>query len=180
MKKYPVFLGLQAEGREWVTMFSTDSVAIFDYVFTDAMTFTDAAGRRNRLWIKEEAFVDDPQIFMEYLVKQIETILSNEKIDIYVNPTFLPDTLKSRYNELWTPERMERVVVALKENQIAMEINSRLMLPSPEFIKMAKKAGVKFTMGTNNVTADLGYLEFGMKMINECNLEPKDFWKCKK
>jgi hypothetical protein len=180
MKKYPVFHALQAEGREWVNLFSKDSIALFDYVFTDAMTFTDAKGNRNRLWIKDETFITDPQIFMEYLVKQIETIFSTENVDIYVNPTFLPDTLKSQYDELWTPERMKRVVTVLKNNNIAMEINSRLMIPSPAFIKMAKEAGVKFTMGTNNTNADLGYLEYGLKMINECNLKPEDFWKCRK
>lgn len=180
MRSYPVFLAMQAEGREWVNLFSPDSVALFDYVFTDAMTFTDAKGRRNRLWIKEETFVDDPQEFMEYLVQQIETILSHEKVNIYVNPTYLPDTLKARYDELWTPERMARVVAALKNNGIAMEINSRLMLPSPAFIKLAKESGVKFTMGTNNTNAELGLLEYSLNMINECNLKPDDFWKCTK
>ena len=177
---YPVFHGLQGEGREWYSLFSPDSIALFDYAFTDAMTFTDAKGNRNRLWIKEETWVEDPQEFMDYLVVQIETILANEKVDIYVNPTFLPDTLKLMYHELWTPERMKRVVTALKENNIAMEINSRLKLPSAEFIKMAKDAGVKFTMGTNNTDAELGYLEYGLNMINECKLLPEDFWKCEK
>ncbi len=177
---YPVFHGLQGEGREWHSLFSPDSIALFDYVFTDAMTFTDAKGIRNRLWIKEETWVDDPQKLMDYLVVQIETILANGKVDIYVNPTFLPDTLKSDYNELWTQERMNRVVTALKENNKAMEINSRLKLPSAEFIKMAKNAGVKFTMGTNNTDAELGYLEYGLNMINESNLIPEDFWKCEK
>jgi len=178
VKNYPVFHGLQGEGREWVSLFSPDSVSLFDYAFTDAMTFTDAKGNRNRLWIKEETWVEDPEEFMDYLVIQIETILSNEKVNIYVNPTFLPDTLKSRYAELWTPERMKRVVAALKNNNIAMEINSRLMLPSPDFIILAKKAGVKFTMGTNNTDKELGYLEYGLNMINECKLTPDDFWKC--
>jgi hypothetical protein len=180
IRKYPVYHGLQCEGREWKSLFSPDSVKLFDYVFTDAMTFTDADGNRNRLWIKEETHVKDPEVFMEYLVKQIETILATENVDIYVNPTYLPDTISSRYTELWTPERMQRVVNALKSNGVAMEINSRFRLPSPEFIKMAKAAGVKFTMGTNNGDADLGYLEYGLDMILECNLKPEDFWKCTK
>ena len=160
VKHYPVFHGLQGEGREWVSLFSADSVALFDYSFTDAMTFTDADGNRNRLWIKEETHVNDPQVFMEYLVAQIETILANEKVSIYVNPTFLPDTLKSQYDELWTPERMNRVIAALKNNSVALEINSRLRIPSPAFIKLAKEAGIKFTLGTNNTDANLGYLEY--------------------
>lgn len=180
MHSQPVYHALQAEGREWVNLFSPDSVALFDYVFTDAMTYTDAEGRRNRLWIKEEAFVSDPQVFMEYLVNQIETIFSNENVDIYVNPTFLPDTLKSKYDELWTPARMQRVIDVLQKNNIALEINSRLMIPSATFIKLARKAGVKFTMGTNNTNSELGYLEYGLNMISECGLKPDDFWKCAK
>ena len=54
LKNYPQFLiGMQAEGREWLNNFSKESTNKFDYVFTDAMTFTDAKGRRNRIWIKE-------------------------------------------------------------------------------------------------------------------------------
>jgi len=180
MQNYPVYHALQAEGREWVNLFSRDSIVLFDYVFTDAMTFTDVKGRRNRLWIKEEAFVDDPQQFMDYLVNQIETIFSNENVDIYVNPSYLPDTLNPRYNELWTTDRINRVVTVLKNNGIALEINSRFKIPSPAFIKAAKEAGVKFTLGTNNTGPELGYLEYGLSMINECNLTPEDFWKCSK
>jgi len=55
MKDYPQFyMAMQAEGREWVNIFSQESRAKFDYVFTDAMTFTDEKGRRNRIWIKNE------------------------------------------------------------------------------------------------------------------------------
>ena len=54
MKGQPVFLGMQAEGREWVNLFSKEAIAKFDYVFTDAMTFTDDNGKRMRLWIEEE------------------------------------------------------------------------------------------------------------------------------
>ncbi len=177
---YPVYHGLQCEGREWTSLFSPDSVALFDYIFTDAMTFFDAEGRRNRLWINEEVFMNDPQEFMEYLVSQVETILSHEKVNIYVNPTFLPEALQSQYDELWTNDRMIRVISVLKDNNIAMEINSRYKIPSPAFIKLAKEYGVKFTMGTNNVDANLGYLEYGLRIINECQLQPQDFWKCKK
>ena len=83
MKKYPeFFVGMQAEGREWVKIFSKESIAKFDYVFTDAMTFTDAKGRRNRIWIKNETWIDDEQKFMDYLVKTIVKIKNEETINI--------------------------------------------------------------------------------------------------
>ena len=177
MKDYPVALAVQAEGREWVDLVSPDTVVLYDYVFTDAMTFTDAKGRRMRLWIKDEVFVDDEQEFMEYLVQKIEDILKDEPIDIYVNPFYLPEIIRDKYDELWTEERLERVVRALKDNNVALEINARLKLPKPKLIKMAKKADVKFTFGTNNVSPELGYLAYCLKMIDECDLEPSDFWR---
>ena len=133
---------------------SKETIAKFDYVFTDAMTWTNDNGKRMRLWIKDELEVGDPQHFMDQLVDRIEKILKNEPIDIYVNPTYLPDEINTRYDELWTPERMERVIKALVESGIALEINARRQIPSAGFIKRAKAAGRKFTFGTNNGGAD--------------------------
>lgn len=179
VKGSPTFKGMQAEGREWVTLFSNEAVAQFDYVFTDALTFTDAKGRRNRIWIPEEVWVDDKQQFMDQLVGKIEAIFSQEPVDIYVNPTVLPDQLMDEYDELWTTERMERVVKVLAENNIALEINARYELPKPEMIKMAKAAGVKFSFGTNNGGSELGRLEYCLEMIEECKLTPNDMFELK-
>jgi hypothetical protein len=179
VKGSPTFKGMQAEGREWITLFSPEAVAQFDYVFTDAMTFTDYKGRRNRIWIPEEVWVDDKQQFMDQLVEKIEAIFSQEPVDIYVNPTVLPDELKPEYGSLWTKERMERVVKVLAENNIALEINARYKVPGAEMIKMAKAAGVKFTFGTNNTGRDLGQLEYCIQMIEECKLTPNDMFEIK-
>lgn len=175
----PTFKGMQAEGREWVTLFSPEAVAKFDYVFTDAMTFTDKKGRRNRIWIPEEVWVDDKQQFMDDLVAKIEAIFSQEPVDIYVNPTVLPAVLMEEYDQLWTRERMERVVKVLAENGIALEINARYKTPKAEMIKMAKEAGVKFSFGTNNTGRELGKLDYCIEMIQECGLTPNDMFEIK-
>ncbi|MBN1480165.1 DUF1080 domain-containing protein [candidate division KSB1 bacterium] len=170
------YLAMQAEGREWLDLFATETVAKFDYVFTDAMTWTNNSGKRLRLWIKEETEVGDPQDFMEQLVQSIEQILT-EPVDIYVNPTYLPDEIAHLYDDLWTPERMDRVIQALVENKVALEINDRRKIPSADFIKRAKAAGVKFTFGTNNGGIDdLGRLEYCLAMVQECGLQPSDMW----
>ena len=179
-KDYPVYKAMQAEGREWVNIFSKDKIALFDYVFTDAMTWTDKKGRRMRLWIKDEVFVDDKQDFMGQLVDQIVTIMENEPIDIYVNSTYLPEVLQPEYDELWTPERMDKVINAAIANDIAIEINARFEIPSAAFIKRAKAAGAKFSLGTNNGGNELGYLEYAIEMLEECGLEPDDFFVPKK
>jgi len=174
----PVYKALQAEGREWVRMFSKATLEKFDYVFTDSMTWTDDRGKRMRLWIPEEVgTIADPQRFMDTLVDRTVGILANEPVDIYVNSTYIPDQLHARYDALWTPERMKKVVDGLAANGVAMEINNRRRIPSAAFIRLAKGAGVKFTCGTNNAGADdLGRNEYCAEIIRACDLRPEHFW----
>jgi hypothetical protein len=178
LKGQPVFTAMQAEGREWIKMFSKETVAMFDYVFTDSMTWTDNRGRRMRTWIPAEVgTIADPQEFMDTLVDRAVGILEKEPVDIYVNPTFLPDQISQNYETLWTEERRRRVVTAAAKNGVAIEINNRYKLPSASYIRMAKEAGCKFTFGTNNGGAsDLGRCEYGIRMVEECKLTAQDFW----
>jgi len=176
-KDYPQFyVAMQAEGREWVNIFSKESIAKFDYVFTDAMTFTDEKGRRNRIWMKNETWIDDEEQFMDYLVNTLVTILNTEPVNIYVNSTFLPEQMAGRYNQFWTAERMDKVIKAAKDNNIAIEINNRYKIPSADFIKRAKAAGVKFTVGTNNADENFSGAEYALAMIEECGLTASDFY----
>jgi hypothetical protein len=174
----PVFVAMQAEGREWTQMFSCGAVALFDYVFTDAMTWTDNRGRHMRLWIPEEVgTIADPQEFMTTLVDRTVGVLEREPIDIYVNPTFLPDTLATDYDRLWTEERMSKVIGAAVRNGVAIEINNRYRLPSESFLRMAKEAGCKFAFGSNNARSDdLQRSEYGLSIVRECQLGWQDFF----
>ncbi len=172
----PIFRGMQAEGREWITLFSPEAIAKFDYVFTDAMTFTDAKGRRNRIWLPNEVWVDEPNQFMDQMVEKIEAIFSQEPVDIYVNPTVLPAVLMPDYEALWTDERVDRMIKVLAENDIALEINARYKVPSASIIKKAKDAGLKFTFGTNNTDGNLGRLQYCLAMIDACGLTPDDIF----
>lgn len=175
-KDVPIFLAMQAEGREWVNTFEKESIARYDYVFTDAMTFSDRNGNRMQIWKDEQVNITDPQDFMELLLETIEDVLDHEKIDIYVNATFLPTVIAGQYDALWTNERMDRVVDALVRNDIALEISARYEIPGPALIKKAKERGVKFTFGTNNLDHDFANLDYCLAMIDECNLQPSDFF----
>jgi hypothetical protein len=177
MAPEPVFKAMQCEGREWITLFTPEIIAKYDYIFTDAMTWTDHKGRRMRLWMPDETFVDHEQQFMDMLVGKIESELSQEPVDIYVNPTYLPEVIAKDYDRLWTPERMDRVIKVLVDNDVALEINARFRIPSLEFVKRAKAAGVKFTMGTNNAgNTDLGRLEYSLKVIEEAGITAGDMF----
>jgi histidinol phosphatase-like PHP family hydrolase len=140
------------------------------------MTFTDEKGRRNRIWIKEETWIDDEEQFMDYLVNTLVKILNTEPINIYVNSTYLPEQMAGRYDKFWTTERMDKVIAAAKANNIAVEINNRFKIPSATFIKRAKAAGVKFTVGTNNADENFTGAQYARDMIKQCNLTQSDFY----
>jgi hypothetical protein len=177
MKGQPVFVAMQAEGREWVKLFSKQAVSQFDYVFTDAMTIFDDGGRRMRLWMTNEVpQIKDKQAFMDMLVARTVAILSTEPVDVYVNPTFLPAQLAGEYDQLWTEPRMNKVIAAAAKHKIAIEINSRYRLPSPAFLKLAKAAGCKFTFGTNNGDRDVGRLDYSFQMVDDLGLKWQDIW----
>jgi histidinol phosphatase-like PHP family hydrolase len=177
LKGQPVFIGMQAEGREWTTMFSPEAIAKFDYVFTDAMTFTDNRGRRMRTWIAEEVgAIEDAEQYAEMLTDRIVTILSTEPIDIYANPLYLPDAISPRAEELWTERRMSRIIEAARIHEVAIELNNRYRLPQTAFIKLAKQASLRFAFGTNNTGKELGRNEYALEMVESAGLQWRDIF----
>jgi len=177
VRKHPEFFAaIQAEGREWIGLLSPETVAQFDYVFSDAMTWTDRRGRRVRLWIPDEVYVDDPEEFMETLVQRTVEIIEREPIDLLANPTYLPAVLASRYDELWTADRMRRVIEAAVRHDVAIEINGRTRLPGRAFLRLAQKAGAKFSFGTNNRDEEIGSLDYCLDVAHELALGPADLF----
>jgi hypothetical protein len=170
-RNLPALMAMQGEGREWPQTFSAASRGMFDFVFTDALTFTDHAGRRVRLWIDDEVIIDVPQQqYMEQIVDRTVDVISGEPIDVFVNPFFLPTAMMADYDALWTDERISRVVAALKEHGVALEVNARYRIPNACTIKAAMAAGVPLTFGTNNADPAIGKLEYCFEMMDECGI----------
>jgi len=71
---------------------------------------------------------------------------------------------------------MRKVIDVAAKNGVAIEINNRYRIPSASFIKLAKKAGVKFTCGTNNGDANFGRAEYFLEMVKECKLTANDLF----
>ncbi len=178
MRTQPYILAMQAEGREWLTTFSQAARDEFDYVFTDALTFTDNKGRRTRLWIPEETWIDNEEQYMDMIVDRICMVLE-EPVDVYVNPCFLPPAMQDRYDQFWTEARMNRFVEALSKSGKALEINELYNIPNLAILQKAKAAGVKFTFGTNNVKPEVSMLEYSIRMKKELGLKASDMYRPK-
>ena len=178
VKNHPFLFGVQGEGRKWTQTFSQEALGIFDYLFTDAMTIIDHKKRNARIYRAEEVIRDGVTLdqYMEQIVDQTVKILTNEPADIFANATYIPDDMNPDYDKYWTAERVDRVLDVMEQNNIALEISARYKIPSFDIIKEAKKRGLKFTFGTNNVDANFGRLEYCFEAVEECGLTVEDMW----
>jgi hypothetical protein len=172
------FVGMQAEGGDWQKVFSPETVASFDYVFNDGMIWTDDSGRWTRLYRPDELGpVPNADRFMDEHVERLERMLNEQNLDIYAIPTYLPDSLAGRREALWTPARLRRIVEAAAKNRVAIELNDRYRVPDENMIRLAKEAGCQFALGTGNSGAeDLKRSEYGLEMIERCQLRWQDFF----
>ena len=173
-KKNSLYLALQVSRRDWLNIFSKEVLKKVDYILADAMIFPDKDGRMMRIWVPNTQ-LGEPQKFMELYVAHNLKVLA-EPINIWANPTYLPDALKSRYDELWTNARMKSLIDAAIKNNVAIEINSTFKIPNTKFIKMAKTAGAHFTFGSNTHGLGAGDITWSINMAKECGLTKDDFF----
>jgi histidinol phosphatase-like PHP family hydrolase len=173
-KQNSLYLGLQVSRRDWHKIFSKEVLNQVDYILADALIFPNKDGEMLRIWVSGMP-LGEPQEFMERYVAHNLDVLS-EPINIWGNPTYLPDALASRYDELWTDVRMKKLISAAVKNNVAIEINSRFKIPSVKFIKMAKAAGAHFTFGTNRHGTGVGDIAWSIKRAEECGLTQEDFY----
>jgi len=173
-----LFYAMQGEGREWPKLFSKEAREMFDYVFTDALTFDDHKGRRTHLWIDPEVIIDIPeQEYMDMIMDRTLKIINEEPIDFLASPTRLSTAMMKDYDKYWTDARVAQLIKALKDNNVALEINAVTKVPSAKIIKAAKAAGIKFTLGTNNAgVQELDRLAYSLRMVEECGLTIDDMW----
>jgi hypothetical protein len=170
----PVYRGLQVYGFRWSSCLSKQNLSRLDYISADALVFPNGDGKSIWLWLPGVKF-DDPQDFMERYVEFNIKILS-QPIQIWANPTYLPESLKAQYDTLWTPDRMRRVIEAAVRNHVAIEINSHFRIPSAAFIRTAKAAGAKFSFGSNEHVHGIGNIGYPLAVAKECGLTPSDIY----
>jgi len=166
-------IGMQVNDRDWFTYFSPEVLEQLDFVLADTMIMNDAKGRPVRLWQSEKFVIDDEEAWMERYFAHTMQVLS-EPITILANPTYLPQQLADRYEHFWTEERMNAVIELAVKKGVALEIQAGSAFPSEKFIRMAKKAGAKFSVGTNNFGEEEIPMDRWFEMIERCGLEEKD------
>ena len=178
LKPYPVYRGLQPMSPGWSSSFSPETIQLLDYVLMDPQTIPNGNGYGEtlRIW-NFDTYVDDPQKFMEiYMAHSLEVIENNEPLNIFGWPLFLPVCIARDYYTLWTQERMQKIIAALKRRSLAVEINDLAHTPHEKFIAMAKEQGLKFTFGSDTRDQKAGRLDYCKYIAKKCNLTRDDFF----
>jgi histidinol phosphatase-like PHP family hydrolase len=171
----PVYKGVQAEWTDWMGCFSKEALARLDYVLTDTMTVPGKNGKRQKMW--EAGFEPgDPEHFMDQYVDWHLEIISKEPIDLLANVSWLPKELAGGYEQLWTEARVGKVVEAALKYEVAMEISASFELPKLSFLRVAKAAGLKFTLGSNGRYPNMGKLEYAIETAKALGLTASDMF----
>jgi hypothetical protein len=169
----PVYRGLQVYSLGWTRQYSRQALAKLDYVAADALLFPDS-GRTVALWDPKVTFPDADSFMERYLQYNLQVLFG--PINIWSNPTYLPESLQSQYDQLWTPARMAQLIATAVKNQVVIEINSKYNIPSLAFLKLAKQQGAKFSFGSNRHDDEPGNLDYCLKMYKECGLTAADMY----
>lgn len=119
---------------------------------------------------------NDLTLYMANYIQALTKTFETGAIDVWANATQLPEELSSEYDQLWTDERMMVVINSAKKNDVAIEINNRLELPSMKFIKLAKANGCRFSCGEIGINDDLPELNYFLLAIEEAKLDYKDIY----
>ena len=179
VKNHPCYMGLKPTAPGWSKNFSKELIDRFDYILMAPQYIPDGNKYGDLMEVKDfNCYIDDPEDFMKRNVEWYLKILNHEDdpLDILGWPLFLPLSIQREYYMLWTRERMEKIVEAARKNRIALEINDLAHTPHAEFILMAKKAGVKFTFGSDTGDQRSFRLDYCKEVAKLCNLTEDDFF----
>ena len=176
----PVFKGIQAEWTDWMGCFSREALAQLDFVLSDTMTFPGKDGQRVKLWeadAGQRVDLQDKEAFMDRYVDWHVEIMAKEPLDILANLSWLPAPLAAEWETFWTPARMKKVIDAAVKYGVALEISASYKLPRLPFLKLAKAAGAKFSLGSNGRYPNMGKLDYSLQMARELGLKEADMFQ---
>ena len=178
LKQYPVYRGLQPVYPDWTKGLSKELLSQLDYILMDALTLPEKGGGWLRIW-RPDTLVADKQAFMARYVDFNLQVLTEQPIDIFAWPTYLPAPISQDYDALWTDERMRKLIEIIVRRDIAVELNEIAKVPKARFVAMAKAAGAKFTFGTDSRDDRAGRFDYCLQIARQCGLTSNDLFQVK-
>ncbi|MGQ0713088.1 MAG: hypothetical protein ACT4PJ_05075 [Gemmatimonadaceae bacterium] len=118
-----------------------------------------------------------PDAYMDIHVDNVERFAREMPVDILAHPTLLPMGLRRvPVDELWTEEREERLVTALRNAGIAFEVSARYR-PHERLVRRAVDAGARLSLGSDGHTADqVGDIDAPLALARSLGVRDEDLY----
>lgn len=172
-----VYIGVQAEWIDWVGCFSKEVFSELDYVLTDSWTVRNANGKRVKAFSRDYDPGNDSEAFMKWYVEWIIEILETTPLDIWSHPMWVTRKFSPQLEQMWTEERMRRVIKTLKNTNTAVEIDSSVRLPTMPFLRMAKEEDIRFSFGASSQGSRINPLDWSIATARELGLTRQDMFQ---
>jgi histidinol phosphatase-like PHP family hydrolase len=126
----------------------------FDYRVGSNHGFHLPGGGMASPWWQElpPEWASRPQALMEVMIDELCRMVRTMPIHIAAHATLTPPALYALEDDVdawWTEPREARLVQALAESGVALEISNRYRLPHDRLLRRALDAGVRFSLGSD-------------------------------
>lgn len=118
-----------------------------------------------------------PGAYMDIHLDNAERFAREMPVDILAHPTLVPMGLRRvPLEELWTDEREERLIEALRRAGIAFEVSSRYR-PHESLVRRAVAAGLRISLGSDGHTAEqVGDIAGPLALVRSLGVRDEDLY----
>jgi histidinol phosphatase-like PHP family hydrolase len=125
-------------------------------------------------------WADRPEEVMEIMIHNLCDMVRTMDVQIAAHLTLTPPALLSLEADplaWWTPAREDRIVEALAETGVALEISSRYRLPHDRLLRKAKQAGARFSLGSDaHHRGQVGNLDWAVRAAETAGITDADLF----
>jgi histidinol phosphatase-like PHP family hydrolase len=128
-----------------------------------------------------EADPGDPDALIHMMLNGIGRGVREHRFHILAHPGLLPRGLRGRADSI-LGEVWEKGLIGLAlEHGFALEISSRWELPGRGLIEKARRAGVRFTLGSDGHGREtMCRLDYSLRMVEACGIGPGQLFRPEK
>lgn len=113
----------------------------------------------------------DPGEIVERILTEIDDGARRHRFQVLAHPGLLPLGLRPRSSEILDERWDERLIALALEHGFALEISSRWELPGKGLIEKARRAGVRFSLGSDGHNRErMCRLDYSLAMLEECRI----------
>jgi histidinol phosphatase-like PHP family hydrolase len=146
-----------------------------DYIIGGLHSLQDFRGMNYFFFGKVES-MNHKEEFMRAILRALEKYVRETPIDILAHPTYVPSFLGMSPKQAWTPARRKRLIKAVLEHDVAVEISNRWQVPDELFLAEAFSAGCTFSMGSDgHHSRDVVNLDYPMQMAQKLGIGEERF-----